>query len=799
MPVNFRWPAMNTIIRKRVTISGVVQGVGFRPHVWRRARRSGLAGWVENDSGGVTAEVQGPAEAVAEFLAGIVAEPPPLASIAGVNVEDVAVEADAPAGFAILESVFQPGRTTAVSPDIATCDACRGEVFAADDRRHLYPFTNCTDCGPRFTIVVGLPYDRNLTTMRDFAMCRKCAAEHADPSDRRFHAEPNACPDCGPAVWFTGGAGAGIATNRAEASAAGAEASATGDEAMREARSLLLNGGVLGLKGVGGFHLVCDATSDAAVARLRERKHRVGKPLAVMVRDVEAAAAIARVDPQARRLLEGRERPIVLLPKHAGERPGGVSPDVSPGNGFLGVMLPYSPLHHMLCAACAKMPPLVMTSGNLAEEPIVYENAAAAVRLAPLVDGFLLHDRPIHVPCDDSVVRCAAGTVMPIRRSRGYAPLPIRLAAGGRSVFAVGGELKAAVCLAYDDQAIMSQHIGDMGNIESLDAVSRTADHLLRLFGVTPELVAADMHPGYLSTRWARQFAHERGIPFVPVQHHEAHVAALLAEHGRSVDGIIGVCFDGTGFGRDGTIWGGEFFAVADGALRRAAHLETFPLPGGDACIRHPWRTALAMLHAAGVGWDERLAAVRAAGAAERRMLAQQIEKAINCPTTSSMGRLFDAVAAVVGARQSVTYEAEAAMNLEALAADAMGEGGIYPFTVSIGAPLRVGWRGVLAAAVADVTAGVAPAVIAARFHRGVAAMIAATCAEMRRRGAGSTVGLTGGVFQNPLLLELAIDELHGQGFEVLCHERVPANDGGLALGQAVLARCCTQIDGIVP
>lgn len=775
-------------VRKRLVITGVVQGVGFRPFVWRRATRLGLGGWVENDSAGVTAEVQGPMEDVRAFLDGFAAAAPAMAAIEQIAVADVPADPAPPARFLILDSAGLPGRTTSLPPDIATCAACLAEIFEPGSRRHRYPFTNCTDCGPRFTIITDLPYDRSQTTMRDFPMCPACAAEYADPADRRFHAQPNACPTCGPTLWFTGIAGGNIAIERPAGGL-------LGPAALDAARVALLAGDVLAVKGLGGFHLVCDATNDAAVGRLRERKQRIGKPLAVMVEDLAAARRIAAIDEQERRLLEGRERPIVLL----GKRPAGlaglarvagsVSAAVSPGNDFIGVMLPYAPLHHLLCAG---MPPLVMTSGNCSEEPIVHQNAVAAERLAPLVDGFLMHDRPIHVACDDSVVRSAAGAVMPIRRSRGYAPLPIPLADTGPAVLAVGGELKAAICIADGDRGIMSQHIGDMGNLETLEALAHTADHLLRLFRVTPAAIVADLHPGYLSTAWARRLAAERRIPLVQVQHHEAHVASLLAEHGWRNDGVIGVCFDGTGFGPDGTIWGGEFFDVRGGRFRRAAHLQPFPLPGGDASIRHPWRTALAVLHAAGSTWDSRLAAVQAAGESERNLLRQQLQKNLNCVATSSMGRLFDAVAALAGVKQSITYEAEAALNLEALAAGSGrlgGESAAYAFTVVEGEPLRVGWQGVVAAVVRDAVDGRSQGAIASRFHRGVARMIAAVCGELRHRGAGHTVGLTGGVFQNALLLRLAIEELRGAGFDVLVHQRVPANDGGLALGQAVLAR----------
>jgi hydrogenase maturation protein HypF len=764
-------------VRQRLSITGLVQGVGFRPYVWRRATRLGLAGWVENDAEGVTAEVQGPAARVQAFLEGLAVEAPPLARVRDVVCRDVPVVANEVFGFRILESAVAMRPTSAVPPDIATCAACLADVLDVHGRRHRYPFTNCTDCGPRFTIITGLPYDRPRTTMRGFTMCAACAAEYANPADRRFHAQPNACPNCGPAVWFSTAADpGGIASERPAATC-------SGDAAIERARASLLGGAVLAVKGLGGFHLVCDATSDTTVRRLRERKGRDGKPLAVLVSDLAEARARAEVDDQEARLLEGRERPIVLLRKRADG--GGIAASVAPGNGFLGVMLPCLPLQHLLCAG---MPPLVATSGNLAEEPIVRDNRAAAARLGPFVDGFLMHDRPIHVPCDDSVVRCVAGAALPIRRSRGHAPLPVRLAQPVGPVLAVGGELKAAICVARGGEAVMSQHIGDVGNLETLQALDHIADQFLRLFEVEPEVVACDRHPGYLSAGWARRFAERRGIPCVSVQHHEAHVASLVAEHGILEEPLIGVCFDGTGFGDDGTIQGGEFFVVRDLIFSRAAHLAPFPLPGGDASIRHPWRTALAMLHAAGLGWDGRLAPVQAAAAEGRRILAQQLDRGVNCVASTSMGRLFDAVAALAAVRQSISYEAEAALNLEALAAQATNPLEGYPLPLLAGATLQVDWRPLVEMVSRDAVAGCDAAGIAARFHRGVAAMITAVCSRLRETTGIGRVGLTGGVFQNALLVRLAVDALHAAGFDVLLHATVPPNDGGLALGQAVLA-----------
>jgi hydrogenase maturation protein HypF len=765
-------------VRKRLTITGVVQGVGFRPFVWRRATALGLSGWVENESGGVVAEVQGERDSVAAFVAGLAAAAPPLAVVERITVAD-AFPTGAESPFEIRSSAARPGRSTPLPPDIATCAACVAEVGDPGDRRHGYPFTNCTDCGPRYTIITDLPYDRAATTMRSFEMCVDCAAEYHDPASRRFHTQPNACPSCGPTVWLC--RSDDVVVERTAARLVGAAA-------IEAARDLLRAGGILAVKGVGGFHLACDATNPAAVTRLRERKRRVGKPLAVMVADVAAARAFVEVGADEVALLEGRERPIVLLrPRHAASGSAGLAAAVSPGNDFIGMLLPYAPLHHLLCRG---LPPLVMTSGNLGEEPIVHDNVTAARVLAPLADALLLHDRDIHLACDDSVVRRMAGGAVPVRRSRGYAPLPIPLGEPGPSVLAVGGELKAAICVTRDDHAFMSQHIGDMGNLETLDALAHTADHLLRLFRVEPAAVVADLHPGYLSTEWARRFAADRGIPLVQVQHHEAHVASLRAE-ARIDEALpfIGVCFDGTGYGSEqpACIWGGEFFSAAAGGMQRAAHLEPFPLSGGDASIRQPWRVALALLHAAGIPWDARLPPV--AAAREIEILRRQLERQINCVATTSMGRLFDAVASLVGARHDISYEAEAALNLEALAArgDAVTR---YTFDVVDGAlPLRIDWRPVITAIAADVLAGVLPARIAAGFHAAVAAMIVEVCGWLRQSGAGDTVGLTGGVFQNAVLTERAAAGLAAAGFRVVLHRAVPPNDGGLALGQAVLGR----------
>jgi hydrogenase maturation protein HypF len=721
---------------------------------------------------------------VAAFTANLKAELPPLAVVERITAEDIASRPEEPAGsFRVLESAAGDGPRTLVPPDIATCEACLAELRDPADRRHGHAFVTCTDCGPRFTIIERLPYDRAATSMRGFAMCPHCAAEYGDPGDRRFHTEPIACPACGPVVWFTRSAG----------SIPGAQSDS--GAAIAAARRLLAEGGILAVKSLGGFHLACDATNAAAVVLLRERKHRPAKPFAVMATDLEAARRLAFIDDQEARLLAGPERPIVLVRKRArSEFAAQVSlaEAVAPATDFLGLMFPASPLQHLLATG---LPPLVMTSGNLTEEPVATDNADAVRRLAAVADGFLLHDRDILVPCDDSVVRCVAGTPLPIRRSRGHVPLPIRLAAAGPTILAVGGELKAALCLAVDDRAIMGQHIGDMGNLETLAAIERAAEHLLQLFAATPTAIAADLHPGYLSAEWAARFAAARGIPLVPLQHHEAHVAALMAEHFGTAappgEACLVACFDGTGYWPDGSIAGGEFFVVAGGDTRRVAHLAPFPLPGGDAAIRHPWRAALAVLHAAGLPWEERLAAVRVTSESERRLLRQQLDRGLACTPTTSMGRLFDAVAAIVGGPATVSFEAEAPLWLESQADRCPHEpADRYRFRLSLDGNtslLVADWRPVAAAIVGDVLAGVPTPAIAAGFHRAVARMID----DVRQRLAphATAVGLTGGVFQNALLVEHSLTRLRAAGRDVLLHHFVPPNDGGLALGQALLAR----------
>lgn len=784
------------ITRRRLLVRGVVQGVGFRPTVHALATRLGLTGWVGNDSGGVFIEIEGRAAALDAFQAELVAHPPPLA-----HIEEVTALPIAPVGstsFIIVPSQPQAAANTLISPDLSVCDDCLAELFDPADRRYRYPFINCTNCGPRFTIVRDIPYDRPMTTMAEFVQCPTCAHEYADPANRRFHAQPNACPDCGPHLrlrWATHALPASTAALQNAALARPGARLPHGEEALRLAQQILVAGGIVAVKGIGGFHLACDAANQAAVAALRQRKGRVDKPFAVMARDMDAVRRIAIVSDAEAAQLTSRERPIVLLRKRA-DSP--LAEAVAPCNPCVGVMLPYSPLHYLLFvpdaeahAAGLMMPAwLVMTSGNMAQEPIVTDDDAALERLEPLADAFLLHDRPIHVPCDDSVLRVPeglAGGVLPIRRSRGFVPLPIGLPADLPPLLAVGGELKSTFCLTKGRHAFLSQHIGDMQNLTTLEAFARAAAHMQTLFRIAPQALVCDLHPAYLSTRWAEEHAGDRRL--IKVQHHHAHIAAVMAEHGH--DGrrpVIGFAFDGTGYGTDGAIWGGEVLIADYRTCTRASHLRYFPLPGGDAAIRRPYRAALAALWAAHLAWDEALPPVAAATPTERQVIRRQCETGLATVPTSSMGRLFDAVAALAGVRQIANYEAQAAIELEGLVMQGTsGDAGAYRFDLpaALGEPFDA--APLLAAVVDDVRAGVPSVVIATRVHEAVADLVVALSLWLAEQTGLNEVALSGGVWQNEALLVRVVRRLTAAGFTVLTHRLTPPNDGGLALGQAMI------------
>jgi hydrogenase maturation protein HypF len=767
-------------VRRRFVVRGVVQGVGFRPFVHATATGLGLTGEVHNDGGGVVAEVEGPRRAVMEFGARLVSAAPPLAVVEDVEVTDVPARGGR--NFRITRSAIDPspgsseGRTLA-GPDVATCAACLREITDPADRRYRHPFATCTDCGPRFTITLDLPYDRSRTTMAGFPMCARCAREYADPADRRFHAQPIACRDCGPRLEFLDAEGRAV----------------HGDEpALTAARALLRDGGVLAVKGLGGYHLACRATDPAAVDLLRRRKRRGAKPFAVMVADVATARSLAEVDGTAERLLTSPARPIVLLPRRPSASAAVTAPacSVAPGVVDVGLFLPYTPLHHLLLGEGPDGPgpgPLVMTSGNLGGEPIVCDDVDALRRLAALADGWLRHDRPIHVPCDDSVARIVDGEELPVRRSRGYAPLPVSLAVEVPATLGAGAELKNTLCLASGRRAWLSGHIGDMDDAATLAAATAAEGHLEHLTGVRPEVIAADLHPGYRSRAWARDRAGAARVR--SVQHHHAHVAALMAEH-RWPPGhpIVGIALDGTGYGTDGAVWGGEVLLADLAGFSRLAHLGYVPLAGGDATVWRPYRMALTHLAVAGVPWDPALPPVAACPTPERRVLAHQLTTGFGCVPTSSVGRLFDAVASLAGVRQVVDYEAQAAMELEALARGIDPGGRVYPFPVRPGS-VRTADPGPLVRAIADdVLDGVPAAVIAARFHAALTHAVRELARAACRETGIDVVGLTGGVFQNALVLSALTAALRDDGLTVLRHRIVPPNDGGLSLGQVIVA-----------
>ncbi len=783
-------------MRKRVHIKvqGIVQGVGFRPFVYGLALRHGLVGYVLNDAAGVTIEVEGEPTAVEAFLRMMREGPPPLARVEQVQVKPISLNGDKT--FVIAPSDQHAEKRTFISPDVSLCADCLQELYEPSDHRYHYPFINCTNCGPRFTIVEDVPYDRPKTTMRQFVMCPVCQAEYDDPLNRRFHAQPNACPNCGPQVYWL------------DARLRPVEA----ESALEKAADQLVDGAILALKGLGGYHLVCDALNAESVIRLRQRKRRNAKPFAVMAADLDTARQICCISAIEAEVLLSRRRPIVLLNRQI-DSP--LPPAVAPCYSTVGVMLPYTPLHQLLLDAFAQavgpghLALLVMTSGNLSDEPIAYEDDEARTRLAPLVDGWLIHNRAIHMRCDDSVVRVVhsgipnhSGTpnhsvasnkveesVQIFRRARGYAPEPIRLSRSfPMSLLACGGHLKNTFCLGKENYAFMSHHIGDLENLETLASFQQGIDHFQRLFNIQPQVVAHDLHPNYLAT----QVAQNLDVPYkIGVQHHHAHIASVLAEHGL-VGPVIGIAADGTGYGSDGAIWGGEILIADLYGFERVAHLAYVPLPGGELAIHQPWRMATVYLaQTFGDAWAEldipfvTMPHVGRSSWARWRPLAQMIQHNVNSPPTSSLGRLFDAVAALVGLREVMVYEGQAAIELEA---QAQATDQIYPFLITQETPALLDVRPMIKAIVEDLQQGASTAQIAGRFHATIAELLAVACVEARRQYALNVVALSGGVFQNRLLLEGLLVRLQRLGFDVFRNRLVPPNDGGLSLGQAAVA-----------
>jgi hydrogenase maturation protein HypF len=748
----------------RIKVRGIVQGVGFRPFIYGLASQYHLTGWVRNTSAGVEIEVNGEPQDLHLFVEGIKNHPPPLARIDWLDAQEVTP--DHYQRFEIIESQPHPGDFIPVSPDVAICADCRRELFTPGDRRYRYPFINCTNCGPRFTIIKDVPYDRPMTTMAVFTMCADCSREYHDPLDRRFHAQPVACPRCGPQIWFE---------------AVGSRL-ADGEDALALARQWLCEGKVVAVKGLGGYHLACDASNPQAVELLRTRKKRSDKPFALMAPDLETIERYCVVSDLEKSLLSDAKAPILLLERKPGAP---LAPQVAINQRAYGFMLPYTPLHLLLMEKAPGFPDvLVMTSANLAEEPIAYLDTDARERLSTLADGFLLHSREIYMRTDDSVLRTARGQTYPIRRARGYAPDPIRLSVPVKRVFAAGAELKNVFCLTRDNYAFLSHHIGDLENYESLRSYESGIAHFERLFRIQPEILACDLHPDYLATRYALARAESENLPVFQVQHHHAHLAACLADNGWPTgEPAIGVCLDGTGYGTDGAIWGGEFLIGGFKGFQRFAHLKYVPLPGGDAAVRKCSRMALAHLWAAGIPWEPDLIPLAEFSRQEAEVLLHQLEKGLNAPPTSSMGRLFDAVSALIGVRQTATYEGQAAIELENCVDP--HESGWYTFEFHDGEidPAKL-WREILT----DLRASTPASVISARFHNSVARLVLDVCQAITAATAISTVCLSGGVWQNMTLFNKTVPLLEKAGYTVLTHRQVPANDGGIALGQAVIA-----------
>ena len=762
------------LIRQRHTIQGIVQGVGFRPFVYRLAHELDLTGWVRNTPAGVELEIQGAATRLAAFEDALLNRLPPLALVTAHSRADIPVNHDT--SFTILPS-GSGAADIQIAPDSALCPDCLRELFDPADRRYRYPFITCTNCGPRYSIITGIPYDRPGTTMAGFPLCPDCQREYHDPLDRRFHAQPIACHTCGPQVSLLTSSGEKVAER---------------DDAVTQTIELLKNGAILAIKGIGGYHLAVDACNHAAVGRLRERKKRDEKPFAVMAADLETARELAMMSEIEERLLSSPEAPIVITRK----RPGtALSPLIAPNNGWLGLMLPYAPLHHLLFAPqpSSLIPhpsfqALVMTSGNISDEPVAFEDHDAVQRLAEIADYFLLHDRPIHVRSDDSVLRVFQGKPLFYRRARGYAPRAVTLPFAVAPLLATGAELKSAVCLADGTRAVLSQHIGDLQNRATLDSFNQTVAHLSGILELKPNLIACDLHPDYLSSR----FAEDAGLPLVRVQHHHAHMASCMAENGLDGD-VIGAIFDGTGYGSDGTIWGGEFLVGGYDGYRREGHFRPTPLPGGDAAVREPWRMAMAYLYQTlgEAAFTLEHPVARFLPEKERTLFAQMLRRGINSPLTSSCGRLFDAVAALLNLRHIVSYDGQGAIELEALAETGNNvELGSYHYQLALqeDAWLQLGFSPMFTEILADIDANVLSAVIAHRFHRTVASATTAVCLHIAASTGLDRVILSGGVFQNRLLTEMIYTALTDKGLHVFTHRLVPPNDGGIALGQAAIA-----------
>jgi hydrogenase maturation protein HypF len=746
--------------RIQIRVSGIVQGVGFRPFIYRLARRLDLCGFVNNNSNGVLIEVEGNVTKLTEFFESLTFNPPPLAQITALKQQEIPIRGETT--FTIIESEQFQQRRTLVSPDIATCPDCLTEIADPGDRRYFYPFTNCTNCGPRYTIIFDIPYDRPKTSMAGFKMCPVCQAEYDDPANRRFHAQPNACPDCGPHLQYLSRA-----------------SEEKDDNPVISAITALKKGLIVAIKGIGGFHLAVDACNDQAVRTLRRRKKRFEKPLALMVHNEAIARQIVHTDEQLIKHLRSQHRPIVLCKKLEGTP---LSPEISPDNAYLGIMLPYSPLHELLFTD-PDLQILVMTSANLSEEPICFENDECLARMDEIADSFLLNDRDIYIRCDDSVLQVFNGEPFFIRRSRGYTPRPIILKRSAPAVLAVGGHLKNTVCLTRDKEAILSQHIGDLENIQTMAAFEQSIGHLIRLFEVEPVAVIHDLHPDYLSTRWA---AEKCDLPTYPLQHHYAHILSVMAEHGLE-DELIGFSLDGTGYGGDGTIWGGEILLCDAHRFERLAHFDYLPMPGGEKAIHEPWRMAVAYLHACFENGIEIASRYFPEKAPFLPLIGEMIAKQINTPLTSSCGRLFDAVAALLNLRTEVAYEGQAAVILEAAALDFNGD---LPDIGEFSLNKKNGQRiieatGIIKKIIFHKDQGTPVPALSRAFHQSLIDLFSRLAVELREVTGIGKIALSGGCFQNLVLLSGLIHQLQRMNFTVYINRMVPPNDGGLSLGQA--------------
>lgn len=775
---------MNQSAAYRILVNGIVQGVGFRPFIYSLAIRYKLRGWVRNTSGGVEIEVSGPADNLANFITSIKEEAPPLARIESLRHEPI--QTASYEGFQIQGSLTVEGDYQPISPDVSICEDCLQELFTPTDFRYRYPFINCTNCGPRFTIIKDIPYDRPKTTMMDFDLCLKCRGEYENPLDRRFHAQPVACPECGPEIWLENPSETGLER-------------IPGDQALRITQQLLSEGKIAAIKGLGGFHLACDAENPAVITTLRDRKNRPAKPLAVMMPNLETIREYCRLTEGEATLLESPQRPILLLERNP-DRP--LPDNIAPGQNTIGVMLPYTPLHYLLFSKQDQFPKapyqvLVMTSANFRGDPILTKNDEVREQLSQIADIYLFHNRDIHIHCDDSVIRVAhlAGNdnaqSFPIRRSRGYAPEPLITPLTGPSLLAVGAELKNTFCHTRENYAFISQHLGDLKNYQTLTSFEDSISHFENLFRIRPSLLIHDLHPDYLSTRYALERADKENLPTLAVQHHHAHIMACLADNSDpGAEPVIGMAFDGVGYGDDGAIWGGEILLADYLSYQRIGHLEYFPLPGGDLAIREPWRTGLALLHHLGIPWDPALPVVAYAQSLGEIMpnvqpidvLHKQLEARINSPLTSSIGRLFDAIAALLGIRQTISYEGQAAIELESLVDPS--ETGRYPLDVSPENIINV--SPLVSGLLHDFQQGQKISILSARFHNTLAALVLELAQRVKQEHSLDRVALSGGVWQNMSLLTKSVHNLSRAGFQVLTHHHVPPNDGGISLGQAV-------------